>query len=1313
MADTLSLLFELDTDPAKSIAGFQRARVEFAREIAAMRKLVAQSFTLPSIKLPTAPTATRSRPSAQADDHVKEFRRIEAEAKKSANAQEREQRRLTAAVQSLQRQRSAAIIAGFKAEERAAIASARAQERAARQAAQSISNAFRGIGSGLQSVGRTLTVGITAPLAALGAISLKSAKDLDANVNTLKAFTGSAEAAERRLAQLIKTARDTPGLTTNLALTLDAQLRVAQTTEETINRVLPAIGRLNAVSKLPDTARFTQNLLQLVTQNFERQDLKELVGQSPLAGQLLTEIFNVDSPTNAAAIRASAQKLGLTTVDAFFTAFAEAAAGNQGLATVTESIGTRFEKIADRVSVALRPLGLAIINAIEPFVEPVASLIERLGAAFNSLSQPVKTAIIVIAGIAAAAGPVLFVLGGIATGIAGVVSAIGTIAAAVAAVGLPVIIAVIAAIVVEIGKWVVILGVLGLAWKTNFLGIRELVTDAASAVVEAFTRIKTIITEATDRILPTLQSITTKVVAAITIIWERYGKQFVAIIGTAFRIATTITEAFLRTFADFVDLVLKLIDGNWQGAWSAFARIVIRALEGLSAVLDKLPTILARAFLKLNQLILAQAGRFATAGQDLALKLVASLATKLIESAPKIRAALIDMFTIAALGLDLTTVGAVMAGKAAAALKKAAGEGIAIPVMIEEQGLARIRLNPDGSVKTDSKRPPPSTPTDGDGKGADAETRRRIRLLELEAEKAEAIARQGIAAENILFEQRRTSLKEFTAFQLREEEFVLAKKKQVFAAERAEAEKLTKGRDLALGEIRLKELKADLDFADRKNQILANQEREELEAAKAHRQVVLDIHDEGDQKQLQLIDSYVERYLLSYEEAEKRRLAIEEKARDRRRTELETQLGEAGQNVEEQQRIKDAIAKLDAESATAREEAENRKRAALRATLEAELDYYQTLQQIRLRATQLLRDAADIELGGLIRRFGDRRKFRLRALELERQDNENQHQENLRQIEQEKRDAEKRLEGVRDAEEKLLALRRYYAELERAENQRRATERRDEEDREAEERDPFSSLRKRFENFKFDIENTNDAITDSIGSLAEQVNASLGALADGFRQGVVAYILYGESIGKALKAALAQQLAAISAEALIQSLKHAAYALGSLAFGNAAAAAKHAAAAAAFGALALATGLAGRALAKSSGLFDRGRSSGTASAGVSGSNEPRNREFQSGAQGVEPSSIAAREGSSGSIFGRLAARLEAFTQQNMEMQRQQMLVQGQTAQALARIQSMRHGDALAIGAAENPAAVGRAVINTSNSDGEFNEAMQRNLGFAR
>lgn len=1325
MGDPLRLLFELDVDSRSGSAGLLRFRKDIAATIDATRRAITQ----PLKSLNTTP--------------------IVAAAKASSALQEKEQRRLNSAVESLQRQRSAALIRAFKDEEKAAVASARAQERAAQQASRAITNAFRGIGSGLQSVGRTLTVGITAPLLALGAVSLKSAKDLDANVNTLKAFTGSAEAAERRLAQLIKTARGTPGLTTNLGLTLDAQLRTAKVVQETIDRVLPSIGRLNAVSKLPDVGRFTQNLVQLVTQNFEKQDLKELVGQSPLAGQLITEIFNVDSPTNAKAIREQAKKLGITSVDAFFNAFAEAAAKNQGLANVTESIGTRFDKIVDRVTVAFRPLGLAIINAIQPFIEPVASLIERVGKAFDSLSTPVKTAIIVIAGIAAAAGPVLLVLGSLATGIAAVVSAVGTVGAAVAAVGLPAIAAIIAGLVIVIGEWVVILGTLGLAWKTNFLGIRDLVSDAATAVTEAFSTVRTVINEATRQSLPTLQSITTKVVAAVTIVWERYGKAVVSIVGTAFRFITTVTAGFLRTFADFVDLILKLVDGNWAGAWSAFARIVIRGLQALEAALTKLPAILLTAFVKLNQIILDQAVKFAVAGEQLAVKFVASIAIKIVQSAPLIRDALLEMLTLAISGLNPTAIAAVFVGKFITALKKAAAEGI--PKAAPDLSFG---IDP-GAVAIPKKRPSVDA-GGGAGKGADAETRRRIRVLELEAEKAEAIAQQRIASENIFFEQRRTSLKAFTDFQIKEEETVLAKKKAVFAAERVEAGKLGKGRDLALKEIGLKELKADIEFFDKRNALLANQDREELEAAKTHRQALLDIQEQADDALLAELESFAERGFVSAADIARRRTEIVAASLARRKDELKQQLIEAGSNVEEQQRVNDELDKLNKAAAESVKEGERDKRRAIFETANAYRDYVLAIREALEATTEATRNAAALALDRLTSRALLTQQQRIkRQFDIDKSLLDAQVRGALLRIDNAEHEAIEKAKKAGSFGEEALKIEKTFNDLRLAEQRRFEQEKGEliERAKADLERADSNSTRSLFgdtfadfgEAIRTAAATAGAAISNlsvvlgSFGAAAAEhfANASASAgnfisvLLDGIDQINVGlgdmlanWILTGDAGSGALRKLLASTIAYYAKTFLIKAFDNVAEGFSNLAKASAAAASGNIPAsilyqkaatenfisAAKYGLAAAGAAAVGRLAAG-----DSFKQKDTASRAVNGGAdaEPRNRTFNSDGV-VESSSQAARDGSAGrgGFFGGVIARIEGLQRQTLDLQRQQQLQNAQMAQTLTRFGTSRPGDVVTMGAPDAQQAIGVAVIDHSNSNADFNESMSRNLGFA-
>lgn len=269
---------------------------------------------------------------------------------------------------------------------------------------------IREAGESIQQTGYFLT-GLSTALIGVGTAAVKSAFDVDKNINVLKALLGSSEAAETRFKDLVKLSQSTPGLTTGLAAQIDVQLRVANATEKAINKVLPAIGKLNAVSNIQDPQRFVQNLVQLVTQNFERIDLKELVGQSPLAGELIKQIFNVENAIDGEAIRAQAQKLGLTTVDAFFTAFGDAASKNAKLANITESLSTQFAKLVDRVTIALRPLGLAIVEALSPIVEKGAQIIEKLSTAFAALPSGLQSSIVVFGTLATVIAPAVVGIG--------------------------------------------------------------------------------------------------------------------------------------------------------------------------------------------------------------------------------------------------------------------------------------------------------------------------------------------------------------------------------------------------------------------------------------------------------------------------------------------------------------------------------------------------------------------------------------------------------------------------------------------------------------------------------------------------------------------------------------------------------------------------------------------------------------------------------------------------------------------------------------------------------------------------------------
>lgn len=325
--------------------------------------------------------------------------------------------------------------------------------------------------------GSALSIGLTAPLVLLGNAARRSSAEIDANVNVLKAFLGSTQQAEARYKQLLEIARQTPGLTGGLAATIEAQGRIAEATEASINKVLPAIGRLNAIKPIEDPQKFVGNLVQLISQNFERADLKELVGNSPFAGELIKQIFKVDSPTNSKAIRAAAQKFSIDTVDELFTALGKAAEENPRLQAVTESIASRLEKSQERLALALRPLGDRLNESLIAALQTITPFIERLAARFNDLDPGMQRFVIALGIAAAAVGPLLFVLGSLAGALSSLIAFFSAGGVGATALG-----AAVTALGGPLGVLVAVLAGAGLAWYAFGENAKEAAQSAKAAL---------------------------------------------------------------------------------------------------------------------------------------------------------------------------------------------------------------------------------------------------------------------------------------------------------------------------------------------------------------------------------------------------------------------------------------------------------------------------------------------------------------------------------------------------------------------------------------------------------------------------------------------------------------------------------------------------------------------------------------------------------------------------------------------------------------------------------------------------------------
>lgn len=229
--------------------------------------------------------------------------------------------------------------------------------------------------------------GLIAGFQQLGSVALGAAIEIDKSRQTIVALTGSTDAANRKLVELRDLAQKTPGLTSRLAIEAFAQLKATgQIADESINKLISGIGRLNAVFTIDDAKQFSRNLVQIFQQGFERADIKEALGRVPIFEQILQQAFGTNDPDKLRKLKDS----GKLTLDSFASGLADAISSNPVLSNVQESLGSRFEKAKDNILVALEPLGAEIGQLLLRFTDELGKQLEQSRDTFSDLIESAK-----------------------------------------------------------------------------------------------------------------------------------------------------------------------------------------------------------------------------------------------------------------------------------------------------------------------------------------------------------------------------------------------------------------------------------------------------------------------------------------------------------------------------------------------------------------------------------------------------------------------------------------------------------------------------------------------------------------------------------------------------------------------------------------------------------------------------------------------------------------------------------------------------------------------------------------------------------
>jgi len=447
--------------------------------------------------------------------------------------------------------------------------------------AQKMERALEPVRRRLTQLGTTLSVAVTAPIVALGAKSVqawdKQAKAVAKVENTIRSTGG---AAGKTLEQLQKIASDLQSKT----LFGDEEILEGATAQllTFTNIAGSQFERTQAVAL--DLATMLGTDLKSASIQLGKALNDPVANLSALSRsgiQFSTSQKEVIKSLTESGRLAEAQNVILAELERQYGGTAEAAAmaGTGPLTQLKNSIGDITEEI-----------GRIILEAISPLVKHL----QAATAWFASLSDGTKKTIVVVAGIAAAVGPLLLSLGGILKILPLVKAGFGLLTGAMGPVGIAAI-AIGAAAVLIYKNWDRL--------KELFGGTISRIMERLKPLFETIRRVAADVFESVMQLArgfaAALVGIWDGLTSAARAIWDQWGAEITAITNFLFTHLVDVVRTSLKLVGDLFGAVVDLITGDWSGLWDRLksitmtitrfiARLVLRMVDIVLAGIDRM-----------------------------------------------------------------------------------------------------------------------------------------------------------------------------------------------------------------------------------------------------------------------------------------------------------------------------------------------------------------------------------------------------------------------------------------------------------------------------------------------------------------------------------------------------------------------------------------------------------------------------------------------------------------------------------------------------------------------------------------------------
>lgn len=439
------------------------------------------------------------------------------------------------------------------------------------------SSTFQNIGNLASGAGKALTIGVTAPLVAAGTQAFMFAADIEDAFGATEQIFGSA-------ANEVKSWADS----------LESYYGIAKSDAlqygNTMGAMLKNIGGLSET----EAAKTAGNLVELAG------DLSAMFGGSTesavqaLTGALKGNYAMLDNygmGVNEATIKAKALEMGLSDGTGELSLQAKQAAALALIMEQTADAQGQAAREADGASGSMKglmtelknlstELGQVLIPIITPFIAKLRDLVGR----FKNLSDEQKQNIVKWAGIAAALGPVLLVVGKLIAFIPSLIAGFKALGVVLGVLTSP-----IGLVVVAIGAlvaWLVY------AWKTNE-NFRNGIINGWNNIVAAAQQLATNIATWFGNMVNTIITTGTNIVNSVKQTWDNVTTSISNAVGKAKEAASSVMQGVIDTikgwFGSFVGAGANIVGMIADGIRGAVGKVTSAIGSVTSKIRDFLP----------------------------------------------------------------------------------------------------------------------------------------------------------------------------------------------------------------------------------------------------------------------------------------------------------------------------------------------------------------------------------------------------------------------------------------------------------------------------------------------------------------------------------------------------------------------------------------------------------------------------------------------------------------------------------------------------------------------------------------------------